>query len=171
MNRILNNPKILKLSQSLTIVMFFIFFTSCSLIGDNAVNFAYDLEAAAKKLKSQKIGSEFVINFEPIDKEAPFTLLIFSKKGVTFSELIEKGLDSILVQDLFPQLSYIDLKNSATSVVYQNETISFTSYYRRFVDVNTTQIINGKGNTDILVKTIGVSPGNLTDEVLLIELQ
>lgn len=171
MNRMLNNAKILKLSQSLTIVILFIILTSCSLIGDNAVNFAYDLEAAAKELKSQEIGSEFVINFEPIDKEAPFTLLMFSEKGVTFNELIEKGLDSILVQDLFPQLSYIDLKDGATCVVYQNETISFTTYYRQFVDVNTTQIINGKGDTDILVKTTGVVPGNLTDEVLLIELQ
>tara|TARA_R110000787_G_scaffold17143_1_gene54091 strand:+ start:216 stop:671 length:456 start_codon:yes stop_codon:yes gene_type:complete len=145
--------------------------TSCSFMRDNAVNLAYDLEAAAKKLKSQKTGSEFVINFEPVDTKAPFTILILSEKGVTFDELIEKGLDSLLVEDLFPQLSYIDLKNSATIVVYQNGTISFTTYYRRFVDVTTTQIINGKGNTDILVKTIGVGPGNLSDEVLLIELQ
>ena len=71
----------------------------------------------------------------------------------------------------FNQSKYIDLKNRATSVVYQNGTISFTTYYRRFVDVNTTQIINGKGNTDIIVKTIGVGTGNITDEVLLIELQ
>ena len=86
------------------------------------------------------------------------------------TELIEEGLDSLLVENLFPQLSYIDLKNRATSVVYQNGTISFTTYYRRFLDVNTTQIINGKGDTDIRVKTIGVGPGNVTDEVLLIEL-
>lgn len=99
------------------------------------------MEAVAQTLKSQKIGSEFVINFEPIDKKAPFTILMLSEKGVIFKELIEKGLDSILVEDLFPQLSYIDLKNSATSVVYQNGTISFTSYYRRFVDVHSTQII------------------------------
>ena len=171
MKKILNNTRILKLSKLFMIVMIINFSTSCSFTSDNAVNFAYDLEAAAKTLKSQKIGSEFVINFAPIDTEAPFTILIFSENGVTFNELIEKGLDSLLVEDLFPQLSYIDLKNSATSVVYQNGTISFTTYYRRFVDVNTTQIIKGKGDTDILVKTIGVGPGNNSDEVLLIELQ
>ena len=171
MKKILNNTRILKLSKLFMIVMIINFLTSCSLINDNAVNFAYDLEAAAKALKSQKIGSEFVINFTPIDKEAPFTILMFSENGVTFNELIEKGLDSLLVEDLFPQLSYIDLKNSATSVVYQNGTISFTTYYKRFVDVNTTQIINGKGDTDIIVKTIGVGPGDISDEVLLIELQ
>ena len=171
MENVLNNTRILKLSKLFMIVMIINFSTSCSLTSDNAVNLAYDLEEAAKSLKSQKIGSEFVINFEPIDTEAPFTILIFSEKGVTFSELIEKGLDSLLVEDLFPQLSYIDLKDRATGVVYQNGTISFTTYYRRFVDVNTTQIINGTGVTDILVKTIGVNPGNVTDEVLLIELQ
>jgi hypothetical protein len=171
MKKILNNTRILKLSKLFMIVMIINFSTSCSFINDNAVNFAYDLEAAAKALKSQKIGSEFVINFTPIDTEAPFTILMFSENGVTFNELIEKGLDSLLVEDLFPQLSYIDLKNSATSVVYQNGTISFTTYYKRFVDVNTTQIINGKGDTDIIVKTIGVGPGDISDEVLLIELQ
>jgi len=171
MKKTLNNTRILKLSKLFMIVMIINFSTSCSFINDNAVNFAYDLEAAAKALKSQKIGSEFVINFTPIDTEAPFTILMFSENGVTFNELIEKGLDSLLVEDLFPQLSYIDLKNSATSVVYQNGTISFTTYYKRFVDVNTTQIINGKGDTDIIVKTIGVGPGDISDEVLLIELQ
>ena len=171
MKSILNNTRILRLSKLFMIVMIINFSTSCSFTSDNAVNLAYDLEAAAKTLKSQKIGSEFVINFAPIDSEAPFTILIFSENGVTFNELIEKGLDSLLVEELFPQLSYIDLKNRATSVVYQNGTISFTTYYRRFVDVNTTQIINGKGDTDIFVKTIGVGPGNFSDEVLLIELQ
>ena len=171
MKKTLNNTRILKLSKLFMIVMIINFSTSCSFINDNAVNFAYDLEVAAKALKSQKIGSEFVINFTPIDTEAPFTILMFPENGVTFNELIEKGLDSLLVEDLFPQLSYIDLKNSATSVVYQNGTISFTTYYKRFVDVNTTQIINGKGDTDIIVKTIGVGPGDISDEVLLIELQ
>lgn len=172
MKNILNNTRILKLSKLFMIVMIINFSTSCSFIRDNAVNLAYDLEAAAKKLKSQKIGGEFVINFEPIDLETPFTILMFSENGVTFNELIEKGLDTLVVENLFPQLSYIDLKDRATLIVYQNETISFTTYYRRFVDVNTTQIINGKGNTDIIVKTIGVVPGNITDdEVLLIELQ
>ena len=171
MNKILNNTTILKLSKLFMIVMIMNISTSCSFKSDNAVNFAYDLESAAKTLKSLKIGSEFVINFAPIDTEAPFIILMFSENGVTFNELIEKGLDSLLVEDLFPQLSYIDLKNKATSVVYQNGTISFTTYYRRFVDVNTTQIIKGKGDTDILVKTIGAGPGNNSDEVLLIELQ
>jgi hypothetical protein len=171
MKNILNNTGILKLSKSFMIVMIINFSISCSVMRDNAVNLAYNLEAAAKTLKSQKIGSEFVINFEPIDTEAPFTILIFSENGVTFNELIKKGLDSLLVEDLFPQLSYINLKDGATLIVYQNGTISFTTYYRRFVDVNTTQIINGKGNTDIIVKTIGVGTGNITDEVLLIELQ
>lgn len=151
--------------------MMFISLTSCSLIRDNAVNLAYDLEVAAKKLKSQEIGSEFLINFEPVDTEAPFTILVVSEKGVTFDELIENGLDSLIVEDLFPQLSYIDLKNSATLVVYQSGGIRFTTYYRRFVDVKTTQVINSIGLTDILVKTIGVSPGKFSDEVLLIELQ
>ncbi|UQD56534.1 hypothetical protein [Flavobacterium sp. K5-23] len=160
----------MKLSKSFMIAMIIISSISCSFLRDNAVNLAYDLEAASKTLKPLKIGSEYVINFEPADTEAPFTILILSEKGVTFNELIEKGLDPLLVEDLFPQLSYIDLKNGATSVVYQNGTISFTTYYRRFVDVATTQIINGKGNTDILVKTIGVAPGNLSNEVLLIEL-
>jgi hypothetical protein len=153
------------------IVMFIISSASCSLISDNAVNLAYDLEAAAKVLKSQKFGSEFVINYEPIDTEAPFTILVLSEKGVTFDELIEKGLDSLVVEELYPQLSYIDLRDRATLIVYQNGTFSFTSYYRGFVDVNTTQIISGKGNTDILVKTIGVGSGNVSDEVLLIELK
>ena len=160
----------MKLLKPLLIVIVIVFATSCSFTRDNAVNLAYDLESAAKTLKTQEIGGEFVINFEPIDAEAPFTILIFSEEGVTSNELIEKGLDSLLVEDLFPQLSYIDLKNSATCVVYQNGTISFTTYYRRFVDVTTTQMINGKCKTDILVKTIGVGPGNLSDEVLLIEL-
>ena len=171
MSYILNNARILKLSKSFIIVMIFISLTSCSLTSDNAANLAYDLETAAKELKSQENGSEFVINFEPVDTEAPFTILVLSEKGVTFDELIEKGLDSLLVEDLFPQLSYIDLKNRATLIVYQNGSISFTTYYRRFVDVKTTQVINGIGVTDILVKTIGVGPGNLSDEVLLIELQ
>ena len=138
MNNLLNNARIWKLSKSLMIVMIFISLSSCSVIGDNAVNLAYDLEAAAQNLKSQKIGSEFVIHFEPVDIEAP---------------------------------SYIDLKDGATLIVYQNGSISFTTYYRQFVDVKTTQVINGIGVTDILVKTIGVRPGNLSDQVLIIELQ
>jgi hypothetical protein len=170
MNYILNNARILKLSKSLMIGLFFISLTSCSLTRDNAVNLAYNLEAAAKKLKSQEIGSEFVINFEPVDTEAPFTILVLSEKGVTFDELIEIGLDSLIVEDLFPQLSYIDLKNGATLIVYQNASISFTTHYKRFVDVKTTQVISSLGVTDILVKTIGIGQGNLSDEVLLIEL-
>ncbi|TRO64510.1 hypothetical protein [Christiangramia sabulilitoris] len=167
----LNSNRIFKISKSIIIILIINFSTSCSFTRDNAVNLAYELEAAAETLKSQKIGNEFVINFEPIDSEATFTILMFSENGVTFNELIEKGLDSLLVEDLYPQLDYINLKNRATSVVYQNGAISFTTYYRRFVDVAATQIINGKGNTDIIVKSIGVGPGNITDEVLLIELQ
>jgi hypothetical protein len=122
-------------------------------------------------LNLKKIGSEYVISFEPIDTKAPFTILILSEKGVTFDELIDKGLDSLIVEDLFPQLSYIDLKNNATLIVYQNGSISFTTYYRQFVDVKTTQVINSTGVTDILVKTVGIGPGKVSDEVLLIELQ
>lgn len=171
MNYNLTNAGILKLSKTFMILILFISLTSCSLIHDNAVNLAYDLEKAAKKLKSQEIGSEFIINFEPVDTESPFTILVLSEKGVTFDELIEKGLDSLIVEDLFPQLSYIDLKKRATLIVYQNGSISFTTYYRRFVDVKTTQVINSIGDTEILVKTIGIGAGNLSDEVLLIELK
>uniref|UniRef100_UPI00404B4FAD hypothetical protein n=1 Tax=Flavobacterium sp. TaxID=239 RepID=UPI00404B4FAD len=163
--------KFLKLTKPLVLFTLMVFSVSCSVIYDNSNILANELESAAKKLKSQKIGSEVTINFEPVDQEAPFTILILSENGVTFDELIEKGLDSLLVADLFPRLSYIDLKNSATCVIYQNKEISFTTYYRQFVDVASTQIISGKGATDILVKTIGVRPGNVTDEVLLIELQ
>ena len=100
MKNILNNTGILKLSKSFMIVMIINFSISCSVMRDNAVNLAYDLEAAAKTLKSQKIGSEFVINYKPLDTEAPFTILIFSEKGVTFDELIEKGLDPTVAKEL-----------------------------------------------------------------------
>jgi hypothetical protein len=54
--------------------------------------------------------------------------------------------------------------------VYQNASISFTTHYKGFVDVKTTEVISSFGVTDILVKTIGIGQGNLSDEVLLIEL-
>lgn len=171
MNNRLNNSKILRLSKSFTIAILILSLTSCSLTSDNAVKLAYDLEEAANELKSKVTGSEFVINFEPIDVEAPFTILLLSENGVTYDELIEKGVDSLIVEDLFPQLSYIDLKERATLIVYQNGSISFTTYYRRFVDVKSTQVISGTGNTDILLKTVGLGQGNLSDEVLLIELK
>ena len=80
----MSNTTILKLSKSIMIVMIIMSSTSCSFIRDNAVNLAYDLEAAAKTLKSQKIGSEFVINYKPLDTEAPFTILIFSASAKLF---------------------------------------------------------------------------------------
>jgi hypothetical protein len=163
--------KILKLTNRLWLFTLMVFSVSCSVISDNSNILSSELESAAQELKSQKVGSEVTINFEPNDDEAPFTILILSEKGVTFDALIERGLDSLLVADLFPRLSHIDLKNSATCVIYQNQEISYTTYYRRFVDVKTTQIISGKGATDIVVKKIGVGPGNITEEVILIELQ
>ncbi len=54
--------------------------------------------------------------------------------------------------------------------VYQNGTESNTSYHCRFVDVVTTQTINGIGNADIVVKKVGVGPGDFSKEVVLIEL-
>jgi hypothetical protein len=153
------------------IAMLLMAISSCSVMMDNATIMAYDLKSAAKKLEDQPIGSELMLTYKPEDAEAPFTMLILSENGVTYDELIERGLDSLIVEDLFPQLSHIDLKERATLIVYQNGTISYTTHYRRFVDVKTTQIISGKGNTEITVKTIGVGKGNVTDEVLLVELQ
>jgi hypothetical protein len=164
-----NIIKSLQLLKGLGIVIIILISTSCST--DNAVKLAYNLETAAETLKSQEIGSELVIKFKPTDTETPFTILMLSEKGVNFNELIEIGLDSLVVENLFPQLSHINLKDGATLIVYQNGTISFTTYYRRFVDVNTTQIINGKGITNILVKKVGVGLGNLTNEILFIELK
>lgn len=140
-------------------------------MADNAMRMSNALEEAAKSLKSEDIGSEIVVTFEPKDEAAPFTVLVLSENGVTYDELIERGLDRLIVEDLFPQLSHIDLKERATLIVYQNGAISYTTHYRRFVDVKTTQIISGKGDTDISVKTIEVAKGNGTDEVVLIELQ
>jgi hypothetical protein len=54
--------------------------------------------------------------------------------------------------------------------VYQNGTESNTSYHCRFVDVVTTQTINGIGKRDIVVKKVGVRPGQFTKEVVLVEL-
>lgn len=171
MNTSQQNVNVLKGSILLMIAIVLISLTSCSLTSDNATKFAYQIETAAKELKPKGIGSEFVINFEPIDIEAPFTILVLSENGVTYEELIEKGIDSLIVKDLFPQLSYIDLKDRATLVVYQNGSMSFTTYYRRFVDVKNTQVIKGAGNTDILLKSVGLAKGNLSNEVLLVELQ
>ena len=54
--------------------------------------------------------------------------------------------------------------------VYQNGTESNTTYSRRFADVVTTQTIKGIGSADIVVKKVGVGPGNFSKEVVLIEL-
>jgi hypothetical protein len=59
---------------------------------------------------------------KPKDPENAFLLFsYFQKKGVTYTELLDKGLDSLIVKLTYDQLSYIDLKDNATSVVYQNE--------------------------------------------------
>lgn len=152
------------------IVLVISFCSGCSLT-DNSTKLAYDLESASKTLKSQENGSEVIIKYETKDSKAPFTILVLSEKGVTSDELYEKGLDSSIVKDLFPQLSYIDLKNGATLIVYQNGKINFTTYYRQFVDVSSTQIVNGTGKCNIVVKKTGVGPGHLTGEVILIELR
>lgn len=167
----MDNTRYATITKILILVLLTGYCTSCSVMMDNATIMAYDLKSAAKKLEDQPIGSELVLTYKPQDVEAPFVMLLLSEDGVTYDELLQKGLDSLIVEDLYPQLSYIDLKDRATMVVYQNGTISFTTYYRRYVDVKTTQMISGKGNTEITVKTIGVGKGNITDEVLLIELQ
>ena len=167
----MDNTRFATITKILILVLLTGYYTSCSVMMDNATIMAYDLKSAAKKLEDQPIGSELVLTYKPQDVEAPFVMLLLSEDGVNYDELLQKGLDSLIVEDLYPQLSYIDLKDRATMVVYQNGTISFTTYYRRYVDVKTTQMIRGKGNTEITVKTIGVGKGNVTDEVLLIELQ
>jgi hypothetical protein len=164
----INVPKVIR---PLLMVLASISIASCSLASDNATKLGDDLQSAASELKDKEIGSEFVFNYEPKDPETPFTILIFPEKGVTYAELLDKGLDSLIVADLYPQLSYIDLKDNATSVVYQNGKISFSTFYKRFVDVTTAQIISGQGNINITVKSLGVGLGNLGDEVLLIELK
>ena len=184
MGRLMNNIKTLTVKKSLMMVLIIIsstftiylivfFAMSLSFKSNNSQVMGGGLHSAYKTLKSQKIGSEFVISFEPVNTEAPFTILMLSGNGVTFDELIEKGLDSLIVEDLFPQiqLSYIDLKNISRLIVYQNDTISLTTLHRRWVDVKTTQIINGTGNTDIIVQTIGRSPRKRTSGILLIELK
>ena len=71
----------------------------------------------------------------------------------------------IYYKDIFA-LHDINIDDELVFNYNENET------YTAVVNINnTTQIINGKGNTDIIVKTIGVGTGNITDEVLLIELQ
>lgn len=158
--------------QKLPIIVLVISFCSgCSLLTANSTKLAYELETASKELKAQENGSEFIIEYGSKDSKAPFTILVLSEKGITSEELYEKGLDSSIVKDLFPQLSYIDLKNKATLIVYQNGEISFTSCYRGFVDVTATQIVNGTGNCNIVVKKTGVGPGHITGEVILIELR
>lgn len=167
----MDNTRYATITKILILVLLTGYCTSCSVMMDNATIMAYDLKSAAKKLEDQPIGSELVLTYKPQDVEAPFVMLLLSEDGVTYDELLQKGLESLIVEDLYPQLSYIDLKDRATMVVYQNGAMSFTTYYRRYVDVKTTQMIRGKGNTEITVKTIGVGKGNITDEVLLIELQ
>ena len=189
MGRLMNNIKTLTVKKSLMMVLIIIsstftiylivfFAMSLSFKSNNSQVMGGGLHSAYKTLKSQKIGSEFVITYEPVDTLAPFTILILSGNGVTFDELIEKGLDSLIVEDLFSQLqlsniikSSGELKNISRLIVYQNDTISFATAYRRWVDVKTTQIINGTGDTDIIVQTIGRSPRKRTSGILLIELK
>lgn len=157
--------------QIFPIIVIIISFCSGCSFTDNATKLAYELESSAETLKSQQNGSEVIVKYETKDSKAPFTILVLSEKGITSDELYEMGLDSVIVKDLFPQLSYIDLKNGATLIVYQNGGISFTTYYRRFVDVKATQIINGTGNSDIVVKKTGVGPGHFTEEIIQVELR
>jgi hypothetical protein len=152
------------------VLFIFVLLTGCSL-EDNATALAYQLEAVSKDLKSEANGAKNTIYYESDDSNAPFTILLLPEQGVTENELLEKGLDSVLVSKLFPQLSYVDLKDRSALIVYQNDKISFTTYYRRFVDVNETQIINGRGATDITVTKIGEGPGHIKDKIILVTLE
>jgi hypothetical protein len=146
------------------IVLVIVFCTGCSFT-DNATELAYQLESASTKLKSKKDGSEIIIHYEPKDSKAPFTILVLSDKGTTSDELYQKGLDSSIVEYLG------DLKKGSALVVYQNGIMSSTTYHARFVDVAATQIIKSTGNTDIVMKKIGVGLGRFTKGLILIELR
>jgi hypothetical protein len=80
------------------------------------------------------------------------------------NELYRKGLDSKIVENLY------DLRKGAALIVYQNGIMSFATYHGRFVDVAATQIINGTGNTDIVVKKNGINISPFTEELSLVEL-
>lgn len=140
-----------------------VFCISCSFT-DNSTKLAYRLKTASKKLKSKKDGEEFIINYKPEDSKAPFTILILSKEGATSEELYQKGLDPYIIENLF------GLKKGAAIVVYQNGKMSNTSYHLRFVDVAATHILKSSGNTDFVVKKIGVDLGHSTNKVVLVEL-
>ena len=142
----------------------------CSALSDNATKLASKLGSAANALQDQMNGSESTIHFEPVNKEYPYTILIFTEKGATFDELIKKDLDPVIVKDLFPQLSYIDLKGGAALIVYQQGKITFTTYYRRFVEVSDIQVVSATGDKDIVVKKIGTTNGAFTDKVIVVEL-
>jgi len=146
------------------IVLVIVFCTGCSFT-DNATKLANQLESASKELKSKKDGSEIIVHYKTEDSKASFTILVLSEKGATSDELYQKGLDSSIVEHLF------DLKKGAALIVYQNGIMSSTTYYLRFVDVAATQIIKSTGNTDLVVKKVGVGLGRFTEEVVLIELQ
>ena len=149
----------------------FLILTYCAgCSNDNATLLASELKHASEKLDDEKEGSEYTIHFRSMNAENPYTILIFPKRGATAADLISKGLDSAFVKDLYPQLSYIDLKEGATLIVYQQSRISFTTYYRRFVDVSELQIVTATGDKDIVVKKIGMGPGAFTPEVVMIVL-
>ncbi len=156
------------------IILLIVCTTGCSALKDNATILAYELESAADELKSQTNGSTYLIHYEPMDTSLPYTILFFNDDGIKEADLLQKGLDTATVKDLYPQLSYIDLKDRATCVVNQKGIISFTTYYRRFVDVKDDQVITGKGNMDILVKKMGVTPYHKKEEgdkeIILIEM-
>ncbi len=175
----MNHKKIvivLSMAQNfLYFILLVVCITGCSALKDNATIIAYELESAADELKSQPNGSTYLMHYEPRDTTLPFTLLFFNEDGIKEADLLQKGLDTATVKDLYPQLSYINLKSRATCIVYQNGMVSFTTYYREFVDVKDDLVISGKGKIAILVKKIGVAPYHKKEEadkeIILIEME
>lgn len=162
---LVKNNHISTIQKFLLIVLLVVFCTGCELFSDNATRLAFRLESAFNILKSQKNGSVVIIPYESDDSKAPFTILIIPKNGTTSDELYRNGLDSNIVEHLF------GIKKEGGLIVFQNGNISNTTYYRNFVEVTATQIIKGSGKIDIVVKKVGVGPGTLTKEVMLIELR
>ena len=89
---------------------------------------------------------------------------------MTPETFIKKGLDSIIDVDLYDPRAFSSLKSQSDLLfVFQNGTRPRADGLRSYVGVSETQIISGVGNTDIVVKKIGVRQGKF-GEVILFEL-
>lgn len=150
-----------------TIIIICLILLVCVSCNDNATKFAKQLEAASNSLQFKPKGSQYIINYRPVNKwTKEYVIVLIPEREINLEELVAKGLSYDVGYNIFLKLGYLDVGyGDSMLIVYQDGDINFTTYFSRFITFEEIEVIYGFWNQKIVVEKVNNSKNRIVQVV------